>query len=33
MNENGDELNEDNSYYDVIILDLHMPIMNGYEAC
>lgn len=23
----------DSSKYDIIILDLNMPILNGYEAC
>ena len=25
--------NSDQKYYDLIFLDLHMPMLNGYEAC
>jgi CheY-like chemotaxis protein len=29
----GSDSNCDKRPYDVVILDLDMPIMNGYEAC
>lgn len=32
-NEKADELLQSYNYYNVIFLDLEMPIMNGYEAC